>query len=975
MGLNLLKFGFQPKQNLMKKFFAVIIAVFSIQFSNAQQDIPFYVDSLQMNWVNAKYDSMTLEEKVGQLFIVAAYSNRDAAHEMEIEDLVKNEHIGGLIFMQDVAAKQIEMTNRYQQLSKIPLLIGMDAEWGLAMRLKEVERFPWAMTMGAIQDDNLVQQLGVAIGEQANRMGVNFNFAPDVDVNTNPLNPIIGNRSFGSDVQNVSQKGIAYMNGMKEKKVLASAKHFPGHGDTSQDSHHTLPVVGHNLQRLNSVELAPFQKLIDAGVASVMVAHLNLPEFEPDPKIPSSLSKNIITDLLKGKMNFKGLVITDALNMSGVANQFPAGEIDLRAFEAGNDILLFSQAVKTGKQKIIEKINSGEISEERLAESVKKILMAKYYVGLNNWKPLDATNILQDLNSPKFTELTYKLYENAATVIKNEENIIPLQNLSNIKVAYVPLEEAEHDRFYQNLNFHVPVDLVEIKSATEVSKLKNYDYVIIGLHKSNETAYKSYKISAVSKTIIQSISKQNPTILALFGSPYGLMDLDLMNTKSVMVFYQNVNTTQDIAAGLIFGATDAKGKLPVDVNNEWKYGNSIPVKGIQRLGFAQPEAVGMKSEVLNKIDLLAQEAIEKGATPGMQIVTAKNGKIIYDKSFGYQTVERKKKVSNTDLYDVASITKVTATLPLLMEEVSKNELSLDQNLASILPETGRTDKGNLKLREILAHQAGLAPWIGFYKESVNVQNARLYLDYYSRKQDEEHPIKVTDNIYIIGSIKDTIMTDILYSQLGKKTYEYSDLGYYLFQDYLEKKYKTTLDSLVWKKLYEPMGMRTTTYLPRNKFSLEQIIPTARDRTYRNQLLHGFVQDEGAAMMGGVAGHAGLFSSAEDLAKLMQMYLNGGSYGGVQFFNPQTVAEFTKDQYSGNRRGAGFDKVSSSKGGPSGNSYGHYGFTGTMVWNDPDEQLVFVFLSNRVNPDVDNKTLANKKYRENIRQIFYDAIVK
>ena len=954
----------------MKKILTVITLFLFVQNLFAQIDSPLFVDSLQLKWVDEKYKAMTLEEKVGQLFIVAAYSNKDAAHEAEIENLVKTEAIGGLIFMQDLAVKQGELTNRYNKVAKIPLLIGMDAEWGLSMRLKEVKRFPWAMTVGAVEDNQIVKEMGNAIGEQANTMGVHFNFAPVVDVNTNPKNPIIGNRSYGSDVQNVADKGINYMLGMKEKSVLASAKHFPGHGDTSTDSHYTTPVLEHDLERLKFIELAPFQKLIDAGVPAIMVAHLSVPALD-DSGIPTTLSKKVVTDLLKNEMHFKGLIVTDALNMDGVAKKYPPGEVDLMAFEAGNDILLFSQDVKTAKQKIIEKINSGEITEERLAESVKKILMAKYFVGLNNSKPIDTKDLVQNLNKPNYQILTSKIYENAATLIKNEGEILPIQNLINIKIAYVPLEESDYGVFHQNLNFHVTTDLVKIKSAAEVSKLKDYDYVIIGLHKSNESPYKSYKISDNAKAIVKAASENGNVILALFGSPYGLMNLDLSSTKAAMVLYQNLDMTQNAAAEIIFGAIGAKGKLPVDVNSDWKFGKTLKTEAMQRLGFAIPEAVGMKAEVIQQIDELAQKAIDDGATPGLQIVAAKNGKVIYDKSFGYQTIERKKKVSSKDVYDVASVTKVTATLPLLMEDVSKGELNLDQNLASILPESGRTDKGTLKLREILAHQAGLPPWIGFYKESVNVQNARLYLDYYSRKQDEEHPIKVTDNIYIIGTIKDTIMTDILYAPLGSKKYQYSDLGYYLFQEYLEKKYKKPLDSLVHEKLYRPMQMSSTFYLPRNQFDLDQIVPTAKDKIYRNQLLHGFVQDEGAAMMGGVAGHAGLFSSAQDLAKLMQMYLNGGSYGGKTFFSPQTIAEFTKDQYSGNRRGAGFDKLSGS----SNNGYGHFGFTGTMVWNDPDEQLVLVFLSNRVNPSVDNKRLANGKYRENVRQALYDAVVK
>lgn len=957
----------------MKKLTGLlVILLFSSVY--AQTDSPLFVDSIQQKkWVEDKYNAMTLEEKVGQLFVVAAYSNKDAAHESEIENLVKNEAIGGLIFMQDDAVHQAELTNRYNQSAKIPLLIGMDAEWGLAMRIKNVKRFPWALTVGAVQDNSLVKTMGKDIGEQVARLGVHFNFAPDVDVNTNPMNPIIGNRSFGSDVNNVALKGIAYMQGMKESGVLASAKHFPGHGDTSQDSHKTTPVIAHDLNRLNSVELEPFRQLIQAGVAAVMVAHLNVPALD-NSGLPASLSKKIISDLLKEQMNFKGLIITDALNMNGVANLYAPGIVDLMAFEAGNDILLFSQDVKTAKQKIIEKINSGEISEERLAESVKKILMAKYMVGLNQPKPIDVKNLMQDLNKTQYAQTSYQLYENAATLLKNEDNLIPFADLTNKKFAYIPMEEAEYDHFLDCMNFHVTVDEIKIKSQADISKLGAYDYIIIGLHKSNETAYKSYKIADNSKQLIKSISALKPTALVLFGSPYALKDLDLTQTKSVLVMYQNLNTTHDIAAGALFGASAIKGVLPVDVNENFKFGNSIQTQALNRLGFAEPEAVGMNSTILNQIDELAMAAVNSNATPGMQIVAAKNGKVVYNKAFGYKDSDKTEAVKKNDIYDLASVTKVTATIPLLMQEVDKGKINLDQNLSALLPETSKTDKGTLKLREILAHQAGLPPWIGFYKESVNVQNARLYLDYYSRKQDEEHGIKVTDNIWIISSIKDTIMTDILYAPLGKKTYEYSDLGYYLFQKYLENSYHTTLDSLTYEKIYGPMNMWTTTYKPREKFPLERIVPTAKDKTYRNQLLQGFVQDEGAAMMGGIAGHAGLFSNAEDMAKLMQMYLNGGVYGGIRFFKPETVAEFTRSQYPGNRRGAGFDKIPKpEKNGPSANSYGHTGFTGTMVWNDPDEQLVFVILTNRVNPSVDNKKLQSQKVRENIRQKLYDAI--
>ena len=552
----------------MKKLIGLLILS---SFCFGQIESPLFVDSLQLEWVNSQYESMSLDERVGQLFVVAAYSNRGAEHENEIENLVKNEHIGGLIFMQDIATRQAELNNRYNQFTKIPLLIGMDAEWGLAMRLKGVDRFPWAMTVGAVQDNELVKEMGRNIGEQAARMGVSFNFAPDVDVNTNPLNPIIGNRSFGSDVNNVSEKGIAYMQGMLEMGVLSSAKHFPGHGDTSQDSHHTTPLVAHDLERLKSVELATFQRLIDAGVPAVMISHLNVPALD-DSGIPATLSKKIIIDLLKNEMGFNGLVITDALNMDGVAKAYPPGIVDLMAFEAGNDILLFSQDVKTAKQKIIEKINSGEISEQRLEESVKKILMAKYKVGLNDFKPLNTNGLPEELNKPEYASTTFRLYREAMSLIKNDEDLIYLENYKELNIAYVPLEESDYQHFYECMNHYTKVDLVKMKTAADIKKLKNYDLVIIGFHKSNETVYKSYKISDNSKEILKAVSAEYPTVLTVFGSPYALSDLDLTKTQSVLLMYQNLKTTHEIAAKAIFEETEFRGKLPADVNEELKFG-------------------------------------------------------------------------------------------------------------------------------------------------------------------------------------------------------------------------------------------------------------------------------------------------------------------------------------------------------------------------------------------------------------------
>ncbi|WP_322969295.1 glycoside hydrolase family 3 protein [Faecalibacter sp. LW9] len=578
----------------MKKYLFAILSSFTL-FVNAQQDSPLYVDSIQLKWVDDQYQAMSLEEKVGQLFVVAAYSNRDVAHENEILKLIQEEHIGGLIFMQDQAVKQIELTNRYQAASKTPLIIGVDGEWGLAMRLKGVERFPWNMTFGALQDEQLVFEAGQQIGKQSNRMGIHFNFAPSVDVNVNPNNPIIGNRSYGSDPENVGKKGAAFMKGQQSMRVLASAKHFPGHGDTDQDSHKTLPLISANKADLEKYHVAPFRQLIKEGVQAVMVAHLNVPALEPDPKTPSTLSKRIITDYLKGELNFKGIVITDALNMDGVAKMYAPGEVDYRAFVAGNDMLLFSQGVKTGKQKIISAFEKGEITEERLAESVKKILMAKYLVGLHQFQPLVATNVIEDLNSDENLALTQKIFEQASTVVKNDNQILPIQDLTS-KIAFVPLEQNDYKEFYTHLRKYADVELVQISNPSQLSKLAKYDYVIYGAFLSNESVYKSYKLSENSKSILKATPTDKKTIFTLFTSPYGLKDVDLTNLDAVLVQYQNTKNTQQIAPQVIFGAIGGNGKLPVDINAHLKYGQQIKTNPIDRLGFTSPNNVGVSKK-------------------------------------------------------------------------------------------------------------------------------------------------------------------------------------------------------------------------------------------------------------------------------------------------------------------------------------------------------------------------------------------
>lgn len=524
-------------------------------------------------WVENTYSSLSQKEKLGQLFIIALYTNKGEDYIQNVRDIVENEQIGGLILMQDDAAREITLVNEFQQKSKVPLMIGMDAEWGVFQRIAAAHKFPWAMTLGAIQDKNLIKQMAAKIAEDCQRMGINWNFAPVVDVNTNPNNPIIGNRSFGSDVSNVLKSAGAYSAGLQENNVLAAIKHFPGHGDTNTDSHHDLPVVSHNLNRLQNVELAPFKSLMDKGIGGVMVAHLYVPALEKKEGVPASVSKDIITGLLKEKYSYKGLIITDALNMGAVAKRYKPGELDALAFKAGNDIMLFSEGVEEGKKLIQQAIDQGEISQERVEESVKKILLTKYFLGLNKYEPRNPENINYDLNNESHRTLVQNLYANALTLIKNTKNLLPLS--CSETYYYVPLEEAPYDTFLDNIQRETTVIL---KKASEISTIPANSKVIVGFHKDNSTAYKPYSISAESKNILAKLSANNDVILSVFGSPYALKDVDISKVSSVLVAYENNEGSMRAAADAFVGKTAISGRLPVLVNDKLKAGSGIDLR-------------------------------------------------------------------------------------------------------------------------------------------------------------------------------------------------------------------------------------------------------------------------------------------------------------------------------------------------------------------------------------------------------------
>src|SRR5690554_3350240 len=749
----------------------------------------------QNRWVDSVYNQMTIEEKIGQLFMVAAYSNKNKKHALEVESLIKNQKIGGVIFFQGGPVRQAHLTNRFQTVAKIPLFVGIDAEWGLAMRLDSTYAFPWNMTLGAIQNLDLIEQAGRQMAKHSKRMGIHFNFAPVVDVNTNPKNPIIGNRSFGEDPENVANKAIALTKGLQRGGVFATAKHFPGHGDTDQDSHHTLPTINYSIERMNEVELYPYKKLFKEGLASVMVAHLNVPALESRSGYPSSISKSIVTALLQEKMKFKGLIFTDALNMKGASNFKSPGEIDLEAFLAGNDILLFPENVPVAIEKFKEALANGIVSEKRLEHSVKKILRYKYKAELYDYQPINTEHLVQELNRAEDEALHHKLMENALTVLKNKSDILPIKRLDNQKVAYVKLGDDDGTYFVEALKKHADVTVVESESLDGLlTQLKDYTTIIVGYHKSNATAWRNHNFSTKDLTWLYEIARTNNVILSVFARPYSLMQIQTFeNIEGLVVSYQNSKIGQEVTANLIFGSSDASGKLPVSINLDFTVGDGLKVKSIHRLGFDIPENVGMSSAILTNIDLIAHEAISKNIAPGMQILVARKGKVVYQKSFGYHTYDNMMPVQNSDLYDVASLTKIMATLPMIVKDFDNNNILLNTKLSEMLPVFATTDKKDITLKEMLTHNSGFLAWFPFYRSTLDSITDLPRTDIYSNVYSEEFPDQVAHNLYIRKGYSNVILQQIAESKLGRKEYKYSDFSFIILKEYLEKETGKTLD--------------------------------------------------------------------------------------------------------------------------------------------------------------------------------------
>ena len=947
---------------------------------------------LKNRWVDSVFHSLSLEEKIAQLVMVAAYSNKGAEHKREVEHLINDYKVGGLIFFQGGPVRQANLTNYYQSISKVPLLIAMDAEWGVDMRLDSVAKFPRQMLMGAVQNDKLIYDFGAEVGRQCNRIGVHVNFAPVIDINNNPRNPVINSRSFGEDRLNVARKGLAYMFAMQELHVLATAKHFPGHGDTGSDSHKTLPVIKHSVQRIDSLELFPFKYLINEGLAAVMIAHLNIPALDSTPNSASSLSHNVVTKLLKDKLGFEGLIFTDALGMKGVSAYNSPGETALKAFLAGVDILLMPRDVSAAISEIKKAVDLGIIQQSEIDRRCMKVLKAKRWAGLDKYKPLEVRGLIDDLNSKKAELIRRKLVESAITVVQNRNDIIPLINLDTLKIASVSIGNGKLTKFQSIMDLYAGVKHFAInKNAAKkdfdilMTKLADYDLVIVGFHRpSRRPPY--FGLSGQTISFAHQLATHTKVVLDIFSSPYVLNRFKKSDFEAIVLSYEDTWVAQDLSAQLLFGGIPVLGKLPVSAGKDYPVKTGITDERI-RLKYAPPLELNIEDLKLKKVDSVILGAIKKGAMPGCQVLAIKNGVVFYNKSFGYHTYKKKKPVKNTDIYDIASLTKVTATTPSLMKLVDEGKLDIKKKLSYYMPELDSTNKKNITIKNILAHQARLQAWIPFYLKTFNKKTKAKYdlnPDIYSTKKTKEYNLQVADNLYIKQSYTDTIYKRILDSKLRRRSgYRYSDLGFYLFYRMIKEKTKADFPEYVYENLYAPLGMTETGYNPLNRFPKEMIAPTEQDKTYRKQLVQGYVHDYGAAMMGGVGGHAGIFSNANDLAKLFQMYLQKGVYGGKRYFKAKTIEEFTRCAYcrKNNRRALGFDrparksKKSSVSKYASPYSFGHTGFTGTIAWVDPKEQFVYIFISNRVYPDIENHKLVSMNIRPKVQALFYEAFLK
>jgi beta-glucosidase-like glycosyl hydrolase/CubicO group peptidase (beta-lactamase class C family) len=931
-----------------------------------------------ISWVDSVMKSLSPEEKIAQLIMVRLSSidlktRTISYYDSTVERDIRKYNIGGICLFQGPAVKQAALVNAFQSIAKTPILIAIDGETGVGMRVDSVTPLPKMMMLGALRDSALVYRYGKWVAEQCKQMGIQVNFAPVVDVNNNPDNPVINDRSFGENKYKVAQLATQYMLGMKDAGIMGSAKHFPGHGDVAVDSHLDLPVINKNRAELDSLELYPFKKLIDAGVGSVMVGHLFIPAIDNTPKRASSISEKNVTGLLRNELGFNGLTFTDALEMKGVAAEFPDGAAGVESLIAGNDMLCLPGEVGTVIQKVKDAIASNRLSWEKIDGHVKKVLEAKFAHGLSDWKPVSLLNLTQRLNEQS-DAIKKEVAEKAITLGRlGDPGSFPLNpettELKGAKknIALIDYAKNRNTQFagLMRKNYNADVFLVDnsTSAAFADSLLQviqtNYDHVVMAIHELPRYPANNFNMNKIIVNLFNRIAVLKSTNLFIFGNPYAAKSFCTLN--NILLCYDDDPITHFTAAAMLKGEISPEGILPVSVCENLPAGTSIKISGnILKTNEAQS---GIGSIKTSKIDSVINDAIAKKAAPGMALLVIKNNRIIMEKTYGNMSYTGSRKVTQETVFDMASVTKICATTLSVMKLYDEGKIDLDKTLGDYIPWTKNTNKESLRIRDILLHEAGLKAWIPFYKEIADSSTMKALPGYFSKMQDNDFGIKVDDSLFMLTAWRDTMISRILTSPIEKKkTYVYSDNDFIFLGELVKSISGLSLEQYAWKNFYSPLGLRSTGFNPTSFMSKQSIAPTEQDPYFRERLVQGYVHDPGAAMFGGVSGHAGLFSNAYETAVLMSVVMNGGKLNGKRFFSDSTVTLFTSYQSEISRRGLGFDKPekdNNNRKSPypalavSQSTFGHTGFTGTCTWADPEKGVVFVLLANRVHPTASN----------------------
>jgi beta-glucosidase-like glycosyl hydrolase/CubicO group peptidase (beta-lactamase class C family) len=964
---------------------AVIIFLYTVSFAQIKN---------ASAWADSVLKTLSLEEKIAQLMVVRLSEKTAtgvAYYDKKVAELVKKFNIGGVCLFQGGPVWQASAINNLQSIAKTPIMVCIDGEWGLGMRFDSVLPLPRQMMLGAMQDANILYQYGKIVGEQCKRAGIQVNYAPVVDINNNPNNPVINDRSFGEDKYKVALFGIQYMRGMQDVGTMACAKHFPGHGDVSVDSHLDLPVINKTVAQLDSLELYPFREIFKAGIGSVMIAHLSVPAIDNTPNKPTSISYKNVTELMRNQIGYQGLTFTDALEMQGVKKYYPNGEASVQSLIAGNDMLCLPGDVPLAISKIKEAIKNNKLSPADIEMHCKKVLMAKFQYGLASLQPVIIDNITSDLNS-KVSSMRKIVAENAITILKKtDESFFPLtipKVPAQNEVVYVSVGTSKDNAFARRMRADYKADVFYFNYKQDASRIlsmvdlikKRYKKVIIGIHEYLRVPANNFGISKSAVDLVTQLQQQTNAITFVFGNVYAIKNW--CDAKNLIACYEDDEIVQNTAIDLLQGKINAKGKLPVTVCPEYKFGAGI-VAADFFLPRINPDDVGFDPVKLKSIDSIALDAISKGATPGCVVLVAKDGKIAYHKAFGNYTYSSQEPVQLESIYDMASVTKICATTISVMKLYDEGRIDIRKKLGDYLPWVKGTDKEHLLIENILLHQAGLVSYIPFYKEVIDSSGIPKAA-YFSAIQTDSFKIRVAEKLFMRNDWRDTLYKRIVQSPLGASgKYIYSDNDFILLGKIVEAVSGLPLDEYVKKEFYTPLGLATAGFKPGNSFALSRIVPTEHEKNFRLQLLRGDVHDPGAAMFGGVSGHAGLFSNAYDLAVIMQMLLNGGTFNSKKYLNKETVALFTNYHSGISRRGYGFDKPekdNATRPDPypcltaSPLTFGHTGYTGTCTWVDPAYHIVFIFLSNRVNPEGgDNTKLLKMNVRTKIQESVYKAL--